>query len=281
MEESNKNNLIKNIHSKYLLKQIFFKLQPKKLFEFIKYNKNIQKKLDIGINDYKTFNKIELEIIPLCKEDIINYFIKIPFDKKSYFHIYFNDEKNEIKRNYFTKDDNNIKKIKIIIDEEIKSFKELFYQCICINKINFIKFNRNDIIDMSFMFYGCSSLKELNLYYFSTINVNNMSYMFDGCSSLKELNLNKFDTRNVIDMSFMFAKCSLLKELNLNNFNTSNVTNMRFMFSKCSLLKELNLKNFNTNNEVNMYCMFSGCSDELKMKIKNHINNISDKAFKD
>ena len=55
-------------------------------------------------------------------------------------------------------------------------------------KINFIKFNRNDINDMSYMFNGCSSLKEINLNNFNTENVTNMSYMFNGCSSLIELN---------------------------------------------------------------------------------------------
>ena len=55
--------------------------------------------------------------------------------------------------------------------------------------INFKKFYRNNITDMSWMFYGCSSLKELNLTNFNTNNVTNMSSMFYGCSSLKKINL--------------------------------------------------------------------------------------------
>ena len=37
-------------------------------------------------------------------------------------------------------------KIKIIIDYQVKSFKKLFYWCICIESINFKKFYRNKFI---------------------------------------------------------------------------------------------------------------------------------------
>ena len=33
--------------------------------KIIKYNKNIQNKLNISINDYKEYNHIEIEIIPI------------------------------------------------------------------------------------------------------------------------------------------------------------------------------------------------------------------------
>ena len=48
-----------------------------------------------------------------------------------------------------------LQKIKIIIDEQITSFKKLFYECVCIEMINFIKFNRKDINNMKLMFFGC------------------------------------------------------------------------------------------------------------------------------
>ena len=47
--------------------------------------------------------------------------------------------------------------------------------CECIESINFKKFYRNNITDMSCMFRGCSSLKDLNLKNFNTNNVTNMS----------------------------------------------------------------------------------------------------------
>ena len=95
-------------------------------------------------------------------------------------------------------------KLKIIIDFQVKSFYELFYNCECIEYIYFSKFYRNNINNMGFMFWGCSSLKELNLSNFNTINVTDMSDMFYECSSLKELNLNNFNTNNVINMIIFF-----------------------------------------------------------------------------
>ena len=107
--------------------------------EIIKYNHKLQNKLQIGINNYiKFYNEIEIEIIPIYQNQDKNYFINYQKDNELYFHIYFNDEQNEIKRNYFTKDDN-IKKIKIIIDKEIKSFKKLFENCEGIEKNEFYK----------------------------------------------------------------------------------------------------------------------------------------------
>ena len=237
MEETTKHNLINNIKSIFVTKKIIYKLYTKKLLKIIKYNKNIQKKFDIGINDYKKFEKIEIELIPICKENK-NIFINNN-ENREFYHIYFNDGKNEIKRNYFRKN-YNIKKINIKIDKNIKSFYKLFYKCNCIEKIKFIKFNRNDIENMSYMFYKCKSLKELNLSNFNTNNVTNMSDMFSGCSSLTELNLSNFNTNNVKDINCMFSGCSSLTELNLSNFNTNNVTLMNYMFYGCSLLKEIN-----------------------------------------
>jgi hypothetical protein len=47
-----------------------------------------------------------------------------------YYHIYFDKNKGEINRNYL-KINEQIKKIKIIIDYQVKSFEELFYLCEC------------------------------------------------------------------------------------------------------------------------------------------------------
>ena len=93
-----------------------------------------------------------------------------------------------IKNKYKINEEDKVTKIKIIIDYQVKSFS-LFYKCECIESINFKKFYRDNITDMSWMFRGCSSLKELNLNNFNTNNVTDMSYMFYECRSLKELNL--------------------------------------------------------------------------------------------
>ena len=49
MEKMLYNNLINNIKCKYIFKQIFEKLKQKILLDIIKYNKNIQKILDINL----------------------------------------------------------------------------------------------------------------------------------------------------------------------------------------------------------------------------------------
>ena len=63
------NNLeykLKIIKSNYILKKIFNNLEKKILFYIIKYNKNIKKRLDIDIDDYKKYpekySSIEIEI---------------------------------------------------------------------------------------------------------------------------------------------------------------------------------------------------------------------------
>ena len=63
--------------------------------------------------------------------------------KKKNITIYFNNNKDEIKRNFINKDEEI--KIIIIIDYQIKSFEKLFYDCECIESINFKKFYRNNI----------------------------------------------------------------------------------------------------------------------------------------
>ena len=265
---------LKKIKCNYRLKQIFNYIKEKKLLEIIKYNNNLQTRLNININNYiDYYNKIVIEIIPLNKNDK-NEFINIPKQDEPSYHIFFNDDKNETKRNYFKKDEK-VSKIKIIIDTNVKSLKNLFKCCKNIEKINFIKFNRKDIDDMSSMFYECSSLKELVFNNFHTDNVKNMRYMFIRCFSLKKLNLNNFNTAHVTDMSCMFYECSSLNELILNNFNTNNVKNMRYMFYYCTSLKDLNLENFNINKETKIDDMFLYCSDELIMNIKNKYKNIA------
>ena len=262
-KEIEKLNLIKsknkfiNLKSDYFLKKLFDNIQKRISLKIIKCNINIQKRLNININNYKEFSElyssIELEIIPIQNKygSFIN--IKKEEDKK-YFHIYFNDNKKEIKKTKLNEEDK-ISKINIIIDYQIKSFQGLFLFCKCIESINFKKFYRNNITNMKCMFYGCSFLKEINFSNFITNNVTDMASMFDGCSSLKELNLFHFNTNNVTDMSYLFHKCSSLKELNISNFNTNNVTYMSYMFSYCS--------------------------DELKMKIRSQYKNFKEISFDD
>ena len=261
-------NLIK---SNYILSKIYNNLCKKYKLMMIKYNKRLQNRLNINIKDYIKFCVIEIEII-LCGS---GKFININENYKSYYHIYFNERKEETKNKYFIFGEF-VTKIRIIIDYQVNSLKGLFSECECIESINFKKFDRGNIVDMSYMFFGCSSLKKLNLSNFNTNNVTNMSRMFSGCSSLNELNLSKFNTKKVINMSGMFRGCSSLKELNLSNFNTNKVTNMSCMFSRCLSLIELNILNFNTNNITDISLMFYKCISLKEIKINNfNCNNVT------
>jgi surface protein len=200
----NQNDVLKKIRSVYITKKILDNLNQIKLMNIIHYNKKYQKLMKISLKDFKNeFSKIEIEIIP--EENTFGKFVNITkkICEENNVRIYFNDKKEEINRNYIAKDDN-VKKIKIIINHKIKSLYRFFEDCKCIKKINFIKFNKDDIKNMSYMFYRCSSLEELNLSNFNTNNVIDMSWMFSYCSSLKELNLSNFNTNNVINMSHMF-----------------------------------------------------------------------------
>jgi len=286
LSKNNQNSLsninLAIIKSNHILSKIFNNIQKKKSLEIVKFNKKLKNRLNLSIIDYKEYSEnytpIEIEIIPAKNK--YDKFINITEKEKLYFHIYFNDNKEEIKNRYIIKKEDKVKTIKIIINYQVKSFKYLFKFCECIESINFKKFYRNNIDNMSYIFYECSSLKELNLSNFNTSSVNNMNYMFYGCSSLKELNLSTFNTNNVTNMSYMFYECSSLIKLNLSNFNTNNVINMSHMFYGCSSLKDLNLFTFNTNKVINMSHMFSGCSSDLKKKIISQNKNIKDEEFK-
>ena len=196
------NTGFKNVKSNVILKKIFDIIKMNKKYNILRYNKTLQKRLNLGFNDYKElsqlfFSPIEIELIPTDYR--YGKFINISEYEKIFYHIFFDDSYEEIYRNYLQINDD-VKKIKIVIDYPITSFHDLFWNCECIKSITFTKFYRINIYDMSNMFHYCSSLEELNLTNFVTNNVTNMKNMFAYCLSLKELNLSSFNTTNVKDM---------------------------------------------------------------------------------
>jgi hypothetical protein len=60
---------LENIKSKFRLNQIFDCLKRNRFLEIIKYNKMIQKRLDLGLEKYKEyceiFSSIKIELIPI------------------------------------------------------------------------------------------------------------------------------------------------------------------------------------------------------------------------
>jgi len=259
-------NHLKNIKSVYIFKKIIGNIPFNKALNIIRYNKHIQKKLNVNINDFIKESVIEIELIPFKKKygEFINIVNK---EQTCFYHIYFNNNQDEIQRTNITEKDE-VNKIKIIINYQVTSFYQLFAYCECIESINFINFQRKNITNTSFMFYKCSSLKEINFYNFKTDNVDDMRCMFYDCLSLEKLNLSKFNTENVKNMSYMFSRCSSLKEIYIANFNTEFVINMTEMFSGCSSLKHIDVSNFTIEDECIIDLMFKKCLEELKNKVR-------------
>ena len=284
---------MEKIRSQFILKKIFKNLCRKKYLQIIKYNKKIQKKGDISLIEYKEYNQIEI----ILKYDLSlkEKYINIIENNKPYIHIY-NIKQNEIHVGIMNHSIiYKISEIKIIIDNEVKSLKGLFKNCVSIIYINFIKCNRKDIISTSELFFGCDRLIKLNINNLKTDKVTDTSYMFFNCSALKDINLSNLNFSNVTDMQNMFEKCIELKLLNLPNCNSKNLKFMNNMFSECTSLKKLNLNiinttnlrytnymfykclsleeinnlNFDTSNVIDMSYMFSDCENLKELNLSN------------
>ena len=141
-ESAKPNPILENIKSRIILSKIYNNMTIKKKLEIVKYNKRIQNRLNLDVKDYKEYGEIEIIIIPIKSKH--GKFINIDKNNELHYHIYFNDNKEEIKNKYKIDKEDKVTKIKIIIDRQIKSFNELFYDCKCIESINFKKFYRNN-----------------------------------------------------------------------------------------------------------------------------------------
>ena len=187
----NSDNILQNLKSDYFIQKFFDYIQKRRTLKTIRYNKSIQKRININIIHYKEYSEkyssIEIEIKPM--ENKYGDFININKENEEYYHIYYNDNKNEQIKSTSLNENDKISKINIFIDYQVESFNELFYNCKCIESICFKKFYRNNVTNMSYMFYECSSLKELNLNNFNTNNVTDMSGMFSKCSDELKLKL--------------------------------------------------------------------------------------------
>ena len=116
------NPIIENIKSRLILSKIIDNMPKKIKLEIVRYNKKMQNRLNLYIKDYKeyseTFTPIEIEIIPTKGK--YGKFININENGELYYHIYFNDNKEEIKNKYEIEEEDKITKIKIIIDYQVK-----------------------------------------------------------------------------------------------------------------------------------------------------------------
>ena len=97
-ESAKPNPILENIKSRYILSKIYNNMTIKKKLEIVKYNKKVQNRLNLSVNDYKEYCEIEIEIMPTI--DKYSKFINIQKNDKLYYHIYFNNNKEEIKNKY-------------------------------------------------------------------------------------------------------------------------------------------------------------------------------------
>ena len=139
-EQNDKRVSIENIKSDYFLELIITHMKRNRKLKIMKSNKKLQKRLNLSIKDYIEYSQfyssveIELKLI----DNKWGKFINISDKEKEYYHIYFNNSNEEIKRNNLNKNEK-VKIIKIIIDYQVNSFQNLFINCKCIVSINFIE----------------------------------------------------------------------------------------------------------------------------------------------
>lgn len=304
MSEHDAKNILTRIKSNIILKIIFHKLKYYKLLNIIKYNKNIQNKLNLDIRDYKECcdknSETEIEIIPVkgqCGIFFNNlhgnflYLYDWVFESGQFQFIFF--KKNEKGKDEQIKDDKKIKeltsslkiskedkisKILLVIKYKIETYQNLFHSCNIIKSIKVKnKSKKNNIRNISYMFAGCSSLESVDLSLFNTENVITMSHMFYGCTSLKKIIFEDnylFNTKNVGDMESMFNDCKSLKSINLKQFETGLVKNMSYMFNNCSSLELIDLSSFNTENLKNIMFIFNNCISLEKIDISSFDLNL-------
>ena len=133
--------LLKNIKSNYILNKIFSPLERVKC-EMIRYNKKLKERLGITIDYYKAlykkYNIIEVDVI-LDGKYRLNYYHILSLIKSNYIHVYTEEKKEDITENYAQENKIKYSKIKLIIEPDWLSLKELFYKFSIAQEINFIK----------------------------------------------------------------------------------------------------------------------------------------------
>ena len=98
-ESAKPNPILESLKSDFFLEKLYDIMPKKKKLKIVKCNKKVQNRLNLGVKDYKeyseTFTPIEIEIIPTKGK--YGKFINIKENDELYYHIYFNDNNEEIK----------------------------------------------------------------------------------------------------------------------------------------------------------------------------------------
>ena len=134
----NSDNILQNLKSDYFIQKFFDYIQKRRTLKTIRYNKSIQKRINLNINHYKEYSEkyssMEIEIKPMANK--YGRFINIKEGDEEYYHIYYNDNKKEQIKSTSLNENDKVSKINILIDYQVESFYELFYTFLLIIKLN-------------------------------------------------------------------------------------------------------------------------------------------------
>jgi len=179
--------------------------------------------------------------------------------------------------------DEDINKVTIKFEEQIKSCNKMFNNLQNIIEIDLSNFDASEVITMEWMFYYCKNLEKINFGNINTSSVEKMNKLFYKCEKLISIDLSNFDTSKVNNMEWMFADCINLKYLDLSNFDTLNLIDMSEMFYNCQSLIYLNLNSFHLNESVKIVNILNFISPYVKIcandeTIINKFSTISKKS---
>jgi len=284
------NSVLNKIKSSYNLKELFSFVGEKIELQLLKYNKFLQKRLDLTLKDYETFKniiinlKFDVEYVNKLRNEYKE--LKKKIDNKNYdnedqkkkLNSELNNKEHELKKNRFMglpffnlyKE---FIKIYYIRDQDKSEEAEnsAFYNFfedkpipdikICIDK-------NGNITDCFSMFANCETIKEIEFVKFYTKDVTSMRHMFYLCSHLRHLDLSNFDTSNVTTMFGLCKKCYSLESFKISEkFITSKVDDMQYLFEDCNNLVEVDLHYLDTSNIDNFSYMFNQCKKLQKVDI--------------
>jgi len=90
MKEKQTKLVFEKVRSNFIYKRIFEYMKKNKTLEIIKYNKRLQNKLNLSINDYKDYCQLysSIEIELNIVDNKYGNFINISDEKMKYYHIY-------------------------------------------------------------------------------------------------------------------------------------------------------------------------------------------------